>query len=284
MKQLFSKLASQLAFSNLNRGIWVVVSLLTSLTSCETELVNFEGPYHVRFTDVTLSEKESNHNVIRIEVHNAGPAIENELTITYSISGDARENIDYTVLGTRGVVSIPEGEYFGYIEVKLINNANNILRSQDLLITLNRVNSNDLEVGQGKGGIGKVCTLTIEDDCLLSGFYIGKQGTSSNTISDIAMTSSDCESYFISNWDINLMGSADPVPLIFIDNGDNTLTIKEQTQSIYYGFGNEEVLVSGVGSVNPTTRVIFLSLNYKYTDINGNERDRTSTLTFTPEQ
>ena len=43
---------------------------------------------------------------------------------------------DYEILGTRGSVTIASDEYFGYIDIKLINNANNILRSQDLILTL----------------------------------------------------------------------------------------------------------------------------------------------------
>jgi hypothetical protein len=283
MQVLLSQLANTFKSLRRSRPITLVVLLMASLVGCETELVTFKGPYHVRFTNVTLTEKESNSNIIQIEVHNAGPAIADEVSIRYTISGDARENIDYTILGTRGVVTIPDGEYFGYIEIQLLNNANNIIRSQDLILTLTRADNN-LRVGQSEGGIGKVCTLTIEDDCLLSGSYTGKQGTSSNTISAISISSDDCESYLISNWDINnLMGSADPVPLVFIDHGDNTITIKPQTQSIFYGFGDQEVVVSGLGSVNPTTKVIFMSLNFTYTDINGDVRTKASTLTFTPE-
>lgn len=284
MQVLLSKISIMfIGIKSYSRIVTILVILLTSLIGCETELIIFKGPYHVRFTNIALTEKESNNNIIQIEVHNAGPAIDDEVSITYTISGDARENIDYSIVGTRGVVTIPDGEHFGYIEVQLINNANNILRSQDLILTLTQVDKN-LRVGQSQGGIGTVCTLTIEDDCLLSGPYTGKQGTSSNTISNISISSGDCENYLISNWDINLMGSADPVLLEFADNGDNTLTIKQQTQSIFYGFGDEEVSVSGVGSVNPTTKVIFMTLNFTYSDINGVERTKNSNLTFTPEQ
>ena len=230
------------------------------LLSCETESIVFVGPYHVRFTSASFTEKESNSDVIKVEIHNAGPALAEEAIISYEISGDAREGIDFNIVGMRGQAIIPAGEYFGYIELELINNANNILRSQDIIFTLTRVNSSALEVGQGSGGIGKSFTLTILDDCILGGPYTGIRGSS--TIDDVQITSSDCENYRISNWDVNIFGAADPVPLNFVDNGDNTLEVKSQEVEVYYGFYTLEFVVEGIGTVNPTTREIFFTLQF----------------------
>src|SRR5690606_20797471 len=136
------------------------------------------------------------------------------------------EGIDYEILGTRGSIVIEAGEYFGYVDVRLINNSNNILRSQDLILTLTSSSSNSLGIGQSEGGIGKQFTFTILDDCILGGTYTGKRGSS--TASGLSVTSSDCENYRLSNWDINIFGAVDPVPLNFIDNGDNSITIPKQ--------------------------------------------------------
>lgn len=230
------------------------------LLSCETDRIVFDGPYYVRFTNATLTEKESNSKVIKIEIHNAGPALEEDAIVSYQISGDAREGIDYNIVGTRGQAIIPAGEYFGYIEVSLINNANNILRSQELIITLTRVNVSSLAVGQGEAGIGKKFTLTIADDCILGGSYQGIRGASK--INDVQITSSDCETYRISNWDVNIFGAADPVPLNFIDNGDNTLEVKSQKVEVFFGFYSLDFIVEGIGTVNPATREIFLTLKF----------------------
>lgn len=241
------------------RGIILYLAILI-LVGCETERILFEGPFHVRFTTIARTEKESKSDVIKIEVHNAGPVLSEDVAVSYQISGDAREGIDYSIVGSRGLVTIPAGEFFGYIEVKLINNANNILRSQDIIFTLTRTNSTSLEVGQGEGGIGKTFTFTILDDCILGGNYMGVR--SSSTISDVQITSSDCETYRISNWDVDIFGAADPVPLNFVDNGDNTLEVKSQKVEANYGFYSQEFTVQGIGTVNPTTREIFLTLEF----------------------
>jgi hypothetical protein len=231
--------------------------ILIGVTSCETEKILFEGPYFVRFTDAALTEKESFSQVIKIEVHNAGPKLTDNTTIAYSISGSAREGVDFEIVGTRGQVTIEEGDYFGYIEVQLINNANNILRSQDVVFTLTNVNSSSLEVGQGEGAIGKKFTLTILDDCILGGMYTGQRAAFAIPVKDIAITSSDCETYRLSNWNINIFSFSDPLALNFIDNGDNTITIKSQEQD---GFPEDLATIQGFGSVNPETKEIFLTV------------------------
>ncbi|MFZ5999945.1 MAG: hypothetical protein ACOYW3_05505, partial [Bacteroidota bacterium] len=114
------------------------ITILAALVmlGCETEPRIFTGPYYARFTETALTKKESYSPVIPISVHIASPATEENVSINYEISGSAREGIDYVIQGTRGVVTIEKGKFFGIINVKLINNANNILRSQDLVLTL----------------------------------------------------------------------------------------------------------------------------------------------------
>lgn len=242
------------------RKFLVYILILTLIVACETSPIVFNGPNFVRFTETSLTEKESESDIIRIQVHNAGPTQEENVTIFYSVSGDAREGIDYEIVGTKGSVPIEAGEYFGYIEVRLINNANDILRSQDLILTLTSTSSSSLGIGQSAGGIGKKFTLTILDDCILGDTYIGKRGSS--TVPDIEITSSDCEVYRLSNWDINIFGAADPVPLNFIDNGDNTLMVSLQQVEVFFGFYAIDIEVEGLGTVNPLTREIFLSLTF----------------------
>lgn len=98
----------------------------------------FSGPYFVRFTDINKSVKESFSKEILIEVHQAGPAPQNDLIINYEISGNARAGIDYKINGTVGKVVIKKGEYVGNISVSLINNSNNIIRSRFLLLHLHQ--------------------------------------------------------------------------------------------------------------------------------------------------
>ena len=197
------------------------------------------------------------------------------VTVFYEVSGDAREGVDYEILGTRGSVAIETGEHFGYIEVRLINNANNILRSQELVLTLISVSSSTLRVGQSEGGIGKTFTFTILDDCILGGTYQGKRGLA--TVDNIQITSSDCENYRLSNWDINIFDAADPVPLNFIDNGDNSLTVPSQQVAVFFGFFSIDITVDGVGSVNPVTNEILLNLTFEDSGSNYS-----FTVTFIP--
>lgn len=232
--------------------------LLLLIVACETTPIVFNGPYFVRFSESSLTEKESEGRIIRIPIHTVGPVLDETVTIFYEISGDAREGIDYEIQGTRGSVFIESGEYFGYIEVQLLNNSNNILRSQDLILTLLSSSSSKLNVGLSEGGIGTTFTLTILDDCILGGRYTGKRGSA--TVSDIQITSSDCENYRISNIDVNIFEAADPVPLNFIDHGDNSITVPKQQIEVFYGFYSIDYEVDGLGSVNPLTNEILLNL------------------------
>jgi len=225
------------------------------ILSCETEYIVFKGPYHVRFTESSDFAKESVNDIIQLEVHLVGPALDKDITIHYDIGGDARENIDYVILGERGEITIEEGEFFGYIEIQLINNSNNIIRSQEIIFTLKTVFPGSLEVGQGESEIGKTFTYTIIDDCILGGTYIGSRG--STNISDISITSQDCEIYTLSNWNVGVFNTDTEMDLKFIDNGDNTLTIPQQEEE---NLDESLATIIGNGAVDPVTRQIIFTI------------------------
>jgi hypothetical protein len=235
---------------------FVVLSLLV-LAGCETERLVFEGPYHVRFTEDAHSEKESFSKPVNIEVHYVGPEVTEDLQISYSISGSAREGVDYRILGERGVVTIKKGDHVGVIQVQLINNSNNILRTQDLVLTLQGINDASVVIGQGNSAIGKQFTLTIADDCILGGNYIGLRNQVTVPIEDITITSQDCEEYILSNWDIHVFDFPQIRNLTFIDNGDNTLTIPEQEESTLH---ESRATIKGTGTVDPVTREIIMTI------------------------
>ena len=236
------------------RTILTATVLSLAGAACENEPRIFTGPYHVRFTEVSRTEKESFSETIRIEVHLVAPALTEELNINYEITGTARENVDYTIQGTRGSVQIDQGEYRGYIDVKLINNANNILRSQDLIFTLVSTSNGDVRVGQSEGGIGKKYSLTIQDDCILGGSYLAGRGAPTRPVT---VTSQDCERYVLSNWNIDLFTSTTPMDLFFVDNGDNTITIPEQEEE---NISEDFATIRGSGIVDPTTGAIVLTI------------------------
>lgn len=255
--------------------------------ACLEEDVNrtFQGPYFVRFTDSSLAYKESYSKPIAIRVHNAGPILNQPITIKYTVSGTAREGKDYTIVGTKGTVVIPANKSFGEISVKLINNANNILEAQTLTFNLTSVEPTSLQVGFGTGEvpIGKAFTLTIQDDCLFGGLYTGSLTINQQTatISDVAITSTDCKNYLLSNWNTGLLTfNAIKAPLTFIDNGDNSLTIPAQANT---NLGSTDTL-SGTGAWNPRDRKITLNLRIKLALTNP-ARDTTLafTQTYTPQ-
>ena len=229
--------------------------LLLVFSACETDLVIFSGPYFVRFTEAAQTEKESFSKPIEIEVHNAGPALEEDITITYKISGSAREGVDYTIVNERRKVIIKKGEYVGKIKINLINTGNNILRSQDLVFTLESVSGGNLQIGQGESFMGKTFTFTIVDDCILGGTYSGARGSS--TLPNITITSSDCETYTLSNWNIDIFSSSTEMDLKFIDNGDNTLTIPQQEEE---NLNEDMATIKGSGVIDPTTRKIMMTI------------------------
>lgn len=233
----------------------LVFGALVLLTGCETNPILFTGPYFVKFTEASITKKESYSKPIIVEVHNAGPALEDDALLIYKISGDARYGIDYTISGDEvGQVTIPSGEYFGYVEIHLINNANNIIRTQDLILTLESASSG-LHVGQGESAIGKTFTVTIVDDCILGGDYIAKRASLS--VEGITITSADCENYVVSNWNIGVFNSPFDMDLLFIDNGDNTLTIPDQEET---ELPEDLASITGTGVVDPITRKIILTI------------------------
>lgn len=262
-------------------GMMLVVGIL----ACETSDVDrtFEGPYFVRFTDTTLTYKESYSKPIAIEVHNAGPQLDQPITVNYTVTGTAREGKEYTIAGTKGTVVIPAKTSKGSIMVQLINNANNILESTSLTFTLTGVSPNTLQVGFGKeNSIGKSITLTIQDDCLLGGTYTGTQkyGTQTASVSDIAITSTDCKRYTINNWNIGLFDlNAIKPTLTFIDNGDNSLTVPTQSSP---ELGATDT-ISGSGAWNPRDRTITLNLQLKLRLSNGTDTTVTYIQTYKPQ-
>jgi hypothetical protein len=235
----------------------IVIVAFLYLTSCETEKIIFTGPYHVRFTESSGYDKESFSRPIDIEVHLVGPAMDEELTLGYIIGGSAREGVDYVILEERKKIRIPAGEYFGHIRIQLINNANNILRSQDIIFTLLTTNKDKLEVGQGSSAIGKVFTFTIFDDCILGGTYTGEQVDGGNVYENISITSQDCETYTLSDWNIDAFPNGPAMDLKFVDNGDNTLTIPEQEEE---NIVKEFATIRGSGVVDPVTREIIIKV------------------------
>jgi hypothetical protein len=239
---------------------------------CETELTVFNGPYFVRFTETSLSLKESFSKPVVIEVHQAGQALDEDLIVFYKVSGNARAGVDYTIAGETGKLTIKKGEYFGSISISLINNSNNIIRSQDLILTLESATSGERKIGQGESSIGSTFTLTIIDDCILGGSYIGQR--SSRSVPGITITSSDCETYLLSNWNINVFNTSTPMDLIFIDNGDNTLTIPQQEEE---ELNTDFATINGTGVVDPLSRKIIMTITL--VDFNNEQ----VTITYLPD-
>lgn len=238
---------------NLTLGIFLLVTIL-AVTGCETEPILFKGEYHVRFSSDSDFRKESSTAIVPIEIHLVGPAHEEDISISYTISGNAREGIDYTIEDERGKITIPAGEYFGYINVQLINNANNILRSQEIIFTLKNA-SGDLAIGQGESAMGKTFTFTILDDCILGGTYTAEQGNT--TIEGVAITSPDCEVYTLSNWNIGVFNSDTEMNLTFIENNDYTLTIPLQEEE---NIDPEFATIEGSGFRDPITGTITFNI------------------------
>jgi hypothetical protein len=234
----------------------LLVFLLLSF-GCETELITFDKEPYVRFDESAKTERESYSKVISIPVHIVGPPSESDVVVRYEVSGNAREGVDYVILGEERVVIIPAGEHFGEIRLQLINNSNNIIRSQDIVFELQNTNTAGIDVGQLNGPIGKKFTFTIFDDCILGGNYTGQQSGFSIPTKDLKITSEDCENYILSDWDISIFDTPFPMDLTFIDNGDNTLTIPEQEEDF---LPSDLATIKGTGTVDPVTREIEMTL------------------------
>ncbi|HEV7348032.1 Calx-beta domain-containing protein [Telluribacter sp.] len=254
---------------------------MIALASCEEQRILFEGPAYVRFTDTTLNFKESIGRMVEVKVHVVGKPLNQSVTVNYTISGNAREGRDYIIEGTKGTVTIPANKSFGTINVRLINNANNILNSQEIIFTLTNVSSNELQVGSGRDNIiGKQLRLTIQDDCLFSGFYTGSRQGGTRTVPNVEITSQDCREYLISNWNIDIFDfNAIKPTLNFIDNGDNTLTIPAQVSS---ELSTPYDTLRGSGIWNPQTRAILLNVRIKVPLSATKDTVITVPFTFTP--
>lgn len=235
------------------------LTLITLLISCEVNETIFTGPYHVRFSKDTSFERESFTGLINIEVHIVAPALPEDLIIAYEIGGTAREGIDYIIESERGTVTIPAGEYFGNIKLRLINNANNILRSQTVEFRLINTNNSTIKVGQGTSRIGEKFVFTIFDDCILGGTY--REDAQNQALQGITVSSTDCKLYIASDVFVTIQGIPFFFPLQLIDEGDNSITVKQQTPD---GLPDEYKTVSGLGAVNPITREIILTLDFPH--------------------
>ena len=130
------------------------------------------------------------------------------------------------------------------------------MRSQNIVFTLQTTNRDGLEVGQGSSALGRTFTLTIFDDCILGGTYNARRGTSTNDLR-VTVTSPDCETYTLSNWNVFVFNTDEEMDLTFVDNGDNTLTIPEQEEE---DLNSEFATIKGTGSVDPNTREIILKI------------------------
>ena len=275
-----TKTLSQWAFMLLSAALmgWGTVA-------CEQSDIDrtFEGPYFVRFTDSTLTYKESYSLPISIQVHNVGPILKEPITISYTISGTARNGKDYIIQSKEGTVVIPANKSTGEILLKLINNANNILESQTIIFTLTSVQPGTLQVGFGINNIvGKQLRVTIQDDCLFGGTYTGTARFGQQTVSvpDIAITSLDCKTYTLSNWNLGLLNfNAEKPTLTFVDNGDNSLTIPPQIN----GSLSATEQLSGNGAWNPRDRKITLNLNIKTQLASGKDTTLVFPQTYTPQ-
>lgn len=235
----------------------VVILLLVVVFGCEQDQITFKGPYYVQFTSSSDIVIESDGDPVEIDVHYNGPALDRDITIFYGIDGDARENIDYVITSERGIVVIPREQHTGTITIELINNANNILRSQDLVLTLMNISPFSVAIGQNENGPNRTFTLTIEDDCILGGRYSGTREGVIQAESDLYVLSNDCVEYVLTNWDIGGFTFFGTRPLYFTDNNDNTLTVPEQQDpTLEEGFNT----ITGFGVINPANNEITFNL------------------------
>ncbi len=141
-----------------------------------------------------------------------------------------------------------------------------------------------MQVGFGKNNIiGKTLTLTIQDDCLLSGFYTGSRRTNSGTaqVKDIEISSLDCKTYQVANWNVGGLFNfnATKAQVSFIDNGDNTLTIPAQVSE---DLGAPYDTLRGTGLWNPQTKAITLNIRVKVPFSETKDTVVTVPLTYTP--
>jgi hypothetical protein len=264
----------------------LVVIGLGILTACEKKEIIFEGPYHIRFTEPTGSARESYSKVIPISVHLVGPQLNQDIKIKYTVSGTAREGIDYEIEGKDGVIGeleIDAGKSFGYINLRLINNANNILESQNLVFTLLEVTPESLQIGRSAGGItGRSMTFTIVDDCILSGSYTGRSEFTGGVTEGVDINSADCETYTLTNWNVGFLSiEGVKLDLTFIDNGDNTLTIPPQIEDV---ISLASDTIQGTGSVNPSNGKLNFNIELTFETEAGEDTIVVLPIEYTPER
>ncbi len=271
----------------LNGGLRLAAALLPVLcasVACEKKEIIFEGPHYVRFTRPDTTLRESYTKPMRLSVHNAGPQLPEPITVRYLVSGNAREGIDYRILSEKGKVVIPANQSFGYVDLQLINNANNIISSQDLVFTITEVTPARLRIGFGSGEIGKTSRINIADECILSGAYTAafQAGNQTITKEKISITSTDCREYRVSDWNVGLFGvNALKPDLVFIDNGDNSITIAAQREDF---LSAPRDTIRGDGFFNPSDQSV--TLNIQLTLELEDSRDTTViyTLNYRPDR
>lgn len=250
--------------------IWFfLLAAAVAAASCDEQQIVYSGPDYVRFTDTALVVKESIGKIIPVKVHLVGKVSDSPITVNYFVSGTAVEGRDYSIEGQRGVVTIPAGSHFGEISLTIINNANNLLRSSELLFTLSSASKGEVGLQTGAGRnltLGNSLRLTIEDDCLFGGFYNATRAGYDREVKDIAITSTNCSEYQLANWNIGVLSfNADKLTLRFNDNGDNSITIPSQ----FNGFLGDTLV--GNGAWDPRTRNIVLNVSVKTTTQAGND-------------
>jgi hypothetical protein len=275
---------SNLYLKQLYGGLRIAAALLPVLyafVSCERKETIFEGPYYVRFTRPDTTVRESYTKPMRLAVHHAGPQQSEPITVRYLVGGSAREGIDYRILGEKGKVVIPANQSFGYVNMELINNANNIISSQDVVFTITEVTPANLRIGFGSGEIGKISRLTIADECILNGVYTGALQTDRGTLTkqDISITSTDCREYRVSDWNVGLLFGINALKpdLLFVDNGDNSINIPAQREE-YLSAPYDTI--RGDGFLNPLDQSVTLNVQLK----RENRPDTTLTFNFRPDR
>ena len=126
-------------------------------------------------------------------------------------------------------------------------------------------------------------TLTIQDDCLLSGFYTGSRRTNAGIVQtkNIEISSLNCKTYKVANWNIGGLFNfnATKTQVSFIDNGDNTLTIPPQVSA---DLGAPYDTLRGNGLWNPQTKAITLNIKVKVPYTETRDTVITIPLTYTP--
>jgi hypothetical protein len=271
----------------LNGGLRLAAALLPALcafVACEKKEIIFEGPHYVRFTRADTTLRESYTKPMRLSVHNAGPRLSEPITVRYLVSGNAREGIDYRILSEKGKVVIPANQSFGYVDLQLINNANNIISSQDLVFTITEVTPASLRIGFGSGEIGKTSRITIADECILSGAYTAafQAGNQTVTKENITITSTDCREYRVSDWNVGLFGiNALKPDLVFIDNGDNSITIADQREDL---LSAPRDTIRGDGFFNPSDQSVTLNIRLRLELEDSRDTTVIYTLNYRPDR